>query len=218
MAKKVGLIGSGVVATTLADGFIKKGWEAMIGTREPSKMDGWRAGRPAARAGSVAEAAAFGELLVLAVKGPAAEAAVEAAGPERLAGKVVLDACNPIAEKAPVDGVLQFFTGPNESLMERLQAKAPKARFVKAFSCVGNGWMVDPVLPGGPPTMFICGNDPAAKAVATGILKDFGWEAADMGSAVGARAIEPLAILWCIPGMRDGRWDHAFKLLRGGTK
>lgn len=114
-----------------------------------------------------------------------------------------------------VDGVIKYFTGPNESLMERLQVAAPRARFVKAFNCVGSAEMVGPKLAGGPPTMFYCGNDPAAKAEVARLLERFGWERADMGTATAARAIEPLAMLWCIPGFREDRWSHAFKLLTG---
>jgi len=132
----------------------------------------------------------------------------------RTPGKAVLDTTNPIAEAPPVNGVLQFFTGPGDSLLERLQASVPAAHFVKAFSCVGNALMVDPKLPGGPPTMFICGNDEAARRQAATLIEQLGWEVEDLGTAEAARAIEPLCMLWCIPGFRQNRWDHAFKLLR----
>jgi 8-hydroxy-5-deazaflavin:NADPH oxidoreductase len=198
----------------LADGFLKHGYEVMRGTRVPSKLGEWRAAAgPNASAGTFQEAARFGNLVVLAVKGSAADAAVRACG-DALDGKPVVDATNPIADAPPVNGVLQFFTGPNDSLMERLQALAPAARFVKAFSCVGNAYMVNPQLPGGPPTMFICGNDATAKADVSAVLRQFGWDVEDAGAAEGARAIEPLCILWCIPGLRENRWTHAFRLLR----
>jgi hypothetical protein len=159
------------------------------------------------------DAAREGELVVLAVKGAAAEAVVGALG-DALDGKVVIDTTNPIAEGGPPqDGVLRFFTGLDGSLLERLQARAPHARFVKAFSCVGNALMVNPALPGGPPTMFTCGNDAAAKETVAGLLRQFGWEVEDLGTASAARAIEPLCILWCIPGFRQNRWQHALKLL-----
>jgi len=212
---RIGILGSGVVGQVLADGFLKKGHEVMRGSREPAKLGAWAAGAGAkARAGSFADAAGFGEVVVLAVKGSAAVAAAESCA-GALAGKTVIDTTNPIADAPPVNGVLQFFTGPNESLLERLQARVPAARFVKAFSCVGNVYMVDPKLPGGPPTMFICGNDDAAKRQVAGLLQQLGWELEDMGAAEAARAIEPLCMLWCIPGMRQGRWNHAFKLLKG---
>jgi predicted dinucleotide-binding enzyme len=110
--------------------------------------------------------------------------------------------------------VLRSFTGPNESLMERLQRAHPAARFVKAFNSVGSDRMVDPDFQGIRPTMFYCGNDAQAKGVVARILDQFGWEAADMGGALAARAIEPLAVLWCIPGFLEDSWTHAFKLLR----
>jgi predicted dinucleotide-binding enzyme len=97
--------------------------------------------------------------------------------------------------------------------MERLQARAPEAKFVKAFSCVGSGVMVDPAFDAGRPTMFICGNDARAKGSVRELLDDFGWDVADLGGAVAARAIEPLCMLWCIPGFLNQQWSHAFKLL-----
>ena len=217
MAKdKVGIIGSGMVAQALGGGFLKKGWEVMLGTREPGKLADWKSkAGPEARVGSFQEAARFGRLAVLAVKGTAAEAALKQAGPDGLRGKTVLDTTNPIADAPPDNGVLRYLTGPNESLMERLQKLAPEARFVKAFSCIGSAFMVDPKFPGGKPTMFICGADPAARKEAAAVVESFGFETADMGGAEAARAIEPLAMLWCIPGLRENRWAHAFRLLRG---
>ena len=182
--------------------------------KQEKKLDAWRkaAGKDAFT-GTPAEAAAFGEVVVLAVKGTAAESAVGLAG-AGLAGKTVIDTTNPIKEAPPVDGVLQYFTTHDESLMERLQRAAPKAKFVKAFSCVGASLMVDPKLPGGKPTMFVCGNDAGAKAQVFEILKSFGWEWDDLGGAPAARAIEPLAMLWCIPGFLKDDWSHAYKVLR----
>ena len=121
---------------------------------------------------------------------------------------------NPSAEAPPVEGVLRFFTSLDESLMERLQREFGDARFVKAFNSVGSASMVNPQFKGGKPTMFICGNDEPAKKIVTGILDQFGFETEDMGKAEAARAIEPLCILWCIPGFLRNDWVHAFKLLR----
>jgi hypothetical protein len=208
----VGILGSGVVATTLGAGFLSHGHAVMLGTRDPAKLAEWRGGYPAARIGSFAEAAAFGEILVLAVKGANALDALRLAGPG-LAGKVVLDTTNPIAAAPPVNGVLTFFTSLEESLMERLQRAHPGARFVKAFSSVGNARMVNPAFAAGRPTMFICGNDPQAKTAAASVLDQFGWETLDLGGVEAARAIEPLCILWCIPGFLRNEWTHAFKVL-----
>jgi 8-hydroxy-5-deazaflavin:NADPH oxidoreductase len=211
---KIGVIGSGVVGETLANGFLKHGHEVMRGSREPSKLAGWKSGAGGrAQAGTFADAARFGEMVVLAVKGTGATAAADACG-SSLAGKTVIDTTNPIGDAPPVNGVLQYFTGPNESLLERLQGRTPQARFVKAFSCVGSALMVNPMLPGGKPTMFICGNDEGAKRQVAGLLDQLGWETEDCGGAEAARAIEPLCMLWCIPGFRKNDWAHAFKLLR----
>lgn len=213
--KRVAVLGSGVVGETLANAFLKLGHEVRRGTREPEKLRAWkeRAGERAS-VGTFRDAARFGEIVVLAVKGTAAEAVVDQAGPEELAGKPVLDTTNPIADAPPEHGVLRFFSDINESLMERLQRRAPKAHFVKAFSCVGNAVMVDPDYGGSKATMFICGDEPSAKAQTRAILEQLGWEVEDMGGVQAARAIEPLCILWCIPGFRENRWNHAFKLLK----
>lgn len=209
----IGILGSGDVAKALAAGFLKHGHEVLLGTRAPAKLADWKNAHSAARIGSFEDAARFGEVVVLAVKGAAAADALRAAGTENLAGKPVIDAANPIADSPPEQGVLKFFTRLDESLMERLQAEFPEARLVKAFNSVGNAFMVDPQFADGPPTMFICGNDEAAKQIVRGILDQFGWESADMGSAEAARAIEPLCMLWCIPGFLRNDWAHAFKLL-----
>jgi len=212
---RIGVLGSSVVGQVLSDGLLSKGHDVARGSRDPAKLQAWAAAAgPRARAATFADAAAFGELVVLAVKGTGAVAVVESCA-RQLAGKAVIDTTNPIADAPPVNGVLPFFTGPGESLLERLQAKVPAARFVKAFSCVGNALMVDPKLPGGPPTMFLCGNDEGARRQVGGVVRELGWDVEDLGAAEAARAIEPLCMLWCIPGFRQNRWRHAFKLLEG---
>lgn len=213
MSKRVGVLGSGQVAQVLAAGFKKHGHEVRIGSREAGKLAEFGA-KSGVGHGTFAEVAAFGEILVLAVKGTAALSALSLAGDANLAGKIVIDTTNPIADEPPQNGILRYFTGPNDSLMERLQAAHPAARFVKAWSSVGNAFMVNPSLPGGPPTMFICGNDAAAKAEVTAVLHVFGWGAEDIGGVEGARAIEPLCQLWCAPGLQRNQWTHAFKLLK----
>lgn len=210
---KVGILGSGVVAQTLGSGFLKHGHEVMLGTRSPAKLAEWQKANPKARVGSFTETARFAQLAVLAVKGTAALEAVREAGPEHLQGKVLIDTTNPIADAPPVNGVLQFFTGPNDSLLERLQRAHPGVKLVKAFSSVGSPFMVDPQFKGGRPTMFICGEDEGARGSVKQVLEQFGWETADMGRAEAARAIEPLCMLWCIPGFLRNEWAHAFKLL-----
>ena len=213
---KVGIIGSGDVAKALAGGFIKHGHQVVLGTRDTGKLKDFVAQHRGAQVASFADAAKFGEAVVLAVKGTVALDALQAAGAANLANKPVIDATNPIADAPPTNGVLKFFTNLDQSLMERLQTALPDAHFVKAFNSVGNAAMVNPQFPGGKPTMFICGNDDKAKATVGSICYQFGWEVADMGKAEAARAIEPLCMLWCIPGLIRNDWFHAFKLLQRG--
>ena len=212
---KVGILGSGIVGQTLGSGFIKYGHQVKIGTSNPNKLNDWiKNSGTNASIGSFADAASFGEIIILAVKGTAAMNVLEKAGSKNLADKTIIDATNPIEEVPPVNGVLKFFTDQNYSLMEQLQSNYPESNFVKAFSCVGNSSMVDPDFGGQKPTMFIAGNNGDSKNVVTKILDTFGWEVEDMGKAEAARAIEPLCILWCIPGFLQNRWTHAFKLLK----
>jgi len=210
---KVGVFGSGDVAKSLAEGFIKHGHHTMIGTRDPAKLAEWKRINPKALVGSFSETAAFGEVLALAVKGAIAADVLRMAGSSNLDEKLVMDACNPIADAPPVNGVLKFFTTLDDSLMERLQREFPRAHFVKAFNSVGHGQFVNPQYKAGRPTMFICGNDDGAKVVAAQILEQFGGETADMGKVESARAIEPLCMLWCVLGFTKNEWTHAFKLL-----
>jgi predicted dinucleotide-binding enzyme len=211
---KIGVIGSGPVAQTLGSGFLKHGHEVMLGSRDPKKLDEWSSKNAKGKKGTFAEAAKFGELIVLAVKGNQAAAALKAAGHENINGKTVIDTGNPIADAPPTNGALAYFTSYSESLMERLQKEVPAAKFVKAFNSCGAPMMVDPKLKDRP-TMFICGNDDGAKAQVGGILEQFGWESADMGKVEIARAIEPLCMLWCAPGLAKNDWSpRAFKLLK----
>lgn len=210
--KKVGILGSGNVAQALGSGFLKHGYDVVVGTRDAGKLADWQAKNPGAKLGSFSEAAAHGELLVLAVKGGAALSALELAGAANLRGKTVLDATNPIADLPPVNGVLQYTTSLSQSLMEQLQTAYPDAHFVKSFSCIGSAFMVNPAFTE-KPTMFICGNDAGAKAEASALLDQFGFDVVDMGAVEAARAIEPLAILWCIPGFTKNQWAHGLRMV-----
>jgi predicted dinucleotide-binding enzyme len=213
---KVGIIGSGIVGQVLAKAFQREGHSVMLGTRNPSKEEVVQFAKEnsSIATGRFVETAAFGELLVLATGGSVTQEAIRLAGPANFSGKTVIDATNPIAASPPQNGVLKFFTNLDESLMERLQLLLPDAKLVKAFNSVGNALMYKPKLQGGIPTMFICGNDDDAKKSVTKILDSFGWETEDMGKVEAARAIEPLCMLWCIPGMLRNQWMHAFKLLK----
>jgi predicted dinucleotide-binding enzyme len=213
---KIGILGSGEVGQALAKAFLTEGNAVRLGTRNTAKEEivAFKKENPTIGVGSFAEAAAFGELLVLAVAGPAVEEVIAAAGKNNFNHKVLIDVCNPIADALPVNGVLNFFTGPDESLMEKTQKTLATAKVVKAFNCVGSSLMYKPHFREGKPSMFICGNDEAAKKTVTDILTSFGWETEDMGKMESARAIEQLCILWCIPGFIRNQWTHAFKLLK----
>jgi predicted dinucleotide-binding enzyme len=211
--KRYAVLGSGEVGQVLAQGLAKHGHEVRIASRTPDKLAKFSRESGIA-ALTFSDAAAWAEALVLSVKGDGAEEALRLAGKEWLNGKLIIDTTNPISDDDPQNGVLRYFTNSNESLMERLQAAYPAAHFVKAFNSVGSAVMVNPTYAGGKPTMFYCGNDAGAKKETARILELFGWEPFDMGPATAARAIEPLAILWCIPGFLKNQWTHAFKLLQ----
>jgi predicted dinucleotide-binding enzyme len=212
---RIGVIGSAAVGQTLASGLKKHGYDVRIASRTPGKLAEFSA-KTGIESGTFKDVAAWAEAVVLAVKGNAAEQAVRDADPANLRHKPIIDTTNPIADAPPEDGVVKFFTSPNDSLTERLQAAFPDLRFVKAFNSVGSALMVNPSFPGGArPTMFYCGNDAGAKAIVATIIDQFGWEGADMGTAKAARAIEPLCQLWCIPGFRENAWtNHAFHLMK----
>lgn len=147
----------------------------------------------------------------MACLGSAVSDVLELAGHQALSGKLVIDATNPLRfrEGAPPE----LSVGFDDSLGEQVQRCLPGSRVVKAFNTVGNTLMVDPDLPGGPPTMFIGGDDPEAKVTVTGICEDFGWEVSDLGGIERSRVLEPMCMAWVYHGLGRGSWDHAFKLL-----
>lgn len=211
----IAVIGSGEVGTALSNGFLKYGYHVMRGSRDPKKLSEWKQkSGENALIGTFEEAARYGEIVVLAVKGSAVISAIELCGLINLKDKTIIDVTNPIDNEPPTNGVLKYFTDINGSLMERSQYFAPEAYFVKAFNSVGNALMVNPKFSEGKPTMFICGRDHKSKNTVREILDQFGWEAEDMGDVEAARAIEPLCMLWCIPGFIRNEWNHAFKLLK----
>lgn len=211
---KVGIIGSGDVGKTLAKGFLKHGYQVAIGSDHTEKLAEFKRENPQIETATFEQAAQSGDIVVLCVKGTVAEEIIEKVK-RHLSGKTVIDTTNPIADAPPQSGVLKFFTSLDESLMERLQKIAPDAQFVKALNSVGSGLMINPNFgDNSKPTMFICGNNEDAKKKVYEILEKFGFEIEDMGKAESARAIEPLCILWCIPGFLRNEWTHAFKLLK----
>jgi hypothetical protein len=215
MADRIGILGSGSVGQALAMGFSVIGYDVMVGTRTPSKLEDWKVQTAfKGTIGTFEKASAFGEKLVLAVKGTVAVDVLSALDDNGLKGKLIMDATNPIASEPPENGVLKFFSTMDRSFMEELQLRFPETHFVKVFNSVGAHLMYKPDFKGQKPTMFICGDHAESKMWVEGILDQFGWEPEDMGSVQAARAIEPLCMLWCIPGFNENKWAHAFKLLK----
>jgi 8-hydroxy-5-deazaflavin:NADPH oxidoreductase len=212
---KIGILGTGDVGRALGSAFIALGHEVKMGSRDAhnAKVVEWASTSGIdASAGTFADAAKFADVVVLALSWSGAENALKLAGPENFAGKVVIDAINPLV--AEPGKPLALAIGHTDSAGERVQRWLPAARVVKAFNSVGFAHMFKPDFPGGPPDMFIAGNDAAAKQTVTGILTDFGWSTVDAGGIEASRLLEPLCILWVGYGARTGTWNHAFKLLR----
>jgi 8-hydroxy-5-deazaflavin:NADPH oxidoreductase len=213
---KIGVIGSGDVGRVLGAGFVGAGHQVKLGSRDPGKKEKvleWvEQTGPKASAGTFAEAAAFGEVLLLATLWSGTENALKLAGAQNFAGKVVLDATNPLVfhpEKAP-----ELALGNRDSGGEQIQRWLPQAKIVKVFNSVGNAHMVKPDFPGGPPDMFLCGNDEEAKKTAAKLCKELGWPAIDLGSLEASRYLEGLAMIWILHFLRTQTWNHAFKLIR----
>ena len=211
---KIGILGTGVVGNALGKGFLTLGHEVMMGAREAGNEKAAAfaaAGGAKASAGTFAEASAFGDWIVLATLGTANESAIRQAGVERFAGKIVLDTTNPLAF-GPNGPALSV--GWSDSGGEQVQRLIPAAKVVKVFNTVGNALMFRPQLAGGPPSMFIAGDDADAKTAVGGMLTDFGWETIDLGGIEASRLLEPMCMAWVIHAIRSGNWGHAFKMLR----
>jgi len=212
---KVGILGSGEVGQALGNGFISRGHQVKLGAREAAneKTAAWAAKHAAkGSAGTFRDAAAFGEIAVLATLWSGTESALRLAGTGNFEGKVVLDVTNPLVFEPNQPPKLAL--GHTDSGGEQVQRWLPGARVVKVFNTVGNAHMVDPKFPGGPPDMFLCGDDEGARKTAAEICRAFGWNVIDLGGLDGARLLEPMCILWVKVGILSGSWNHAFKLLR----
>lgn len=211
----VGILGSGDVGQALGRAFLTLEHRVMLGSRDAENPKGiaW-AKQSGARAthGSFAQAAKFGEIVVLATLGLATENAIRLAGPENFTGKLVLDATNPLDMSKGMPPVV--VGGVGDSAGEKHQRLLTDARVVKAFNTVGNALFFRPQLPGGPPSMFICGNDAAAKKQAAQICKDFGWDVVDVGPIAAAHYLEAMCGTWVLAGLNSNNWHQAFKLLR----
>ncbi len=212
---KIGVLGTGEVGKTLGGAFVALGHEVKMGSRDArnEKAIAWaKELGPKASVGTFADAASFGEIIVLATQGVANDAALRSVGADRFRGKVVIDATNPLDNSKGFPPTLAV--AGTDSGGEQVQRLLPGAEVVKAFNTVGSAHMFRPTFPGGPPDMFICGNSDGAKKKVAGILEQFGWGVIDLGGIQASRYLEPMCMAWVLYGARTNTWNHAFKLLR----
>jgi len=212
---RVGILGTGDVGKALGKGFVTLGHDVKMGSRDAKneKALAWAKEVGAkASAGTFADAASFGEIVIVATLGVANESALKMAGPEKLRGKVVVDTTNPLDFSAGMPPKLAV--SGNDSAGERVQRLLPDAHVVKAFNTVGNPFMFRPSFPGGPPDMFFCGNNDDAKKQVAALLKDFGWGVVDVGGIESSRYLEAMCMVWVLSAIRTNNWNQAFKLLR----
>lgn len=210
----MGILGSGNVGQGLGRGFVRHGFDVMLGTRNPKKLSAWREEKPGPRrVGSFAEAARHGDLVVLATLGSGTEEALRLVGDGALDGKLVLDATNPLDFEA--DDPPGLTVGLSDSMGERVQRAVPRARVVKCFNTVPVSRMIDPSFTEGNPRMLICGESLEAKKETELLLRELGWPGAiDVGGIASARWLEALVPLWVRTSKALDAWDGAFRFVR----
>ena len=196
---RIGVLGTGTVGSTLATKLASLGHEVRMGARRASndKATAWAEGAGVnASHGTFADAAAFGEIVFNCTAGTGSLAALESAGGGNLGGKTLIDVANPLDFSKGMPPTL--FLANDTSLGETIQRKFPEARVVKALNTVNASVMVDPGRVKGDHDIFVCGNDAAAKAEVTKILKEwFGWKGViDLGDITAARGMEAYLLLW----------------------
>ncbi|MCI0685988.1 MAG: NAD(P)-binding domain-containing protein [Sporichthyaceae bacterium] len=215
---RIGILGTGTVGRTLGARLVQLGHEVVLGARqatnEAARQWASELGERAA-AGTFADAAAHGEVVVNATAGVASVAALQAAGADRLDGKVLVDVANPLDSSAGMPPTLSILN--TDSLGEAIQRQFPAARVVKALNTINANVMVDPARVPGEHTVFVAGNDPAAKSVVVGILRELGWPASsviDLGDITAARGLEMYLALWIRLMLNFGTADFNIKVVR----
>ncbi|HTA18281.1 MAG TPA: NAD(P)-binding domain-containing protein [Polyangia bacterium] len=196
---KIAIFGTGMVGSTIGTKLVSLGHEVKMGSRTAgnAKATAWvEANGKTASQGTFADAAAFGEIAFNCTAGVASVAAIEAAGPKNLAGKILVDVSNPLDFSKGMPPTLSVCNG--DSTAEQLQRACPDAKVVKALNTMNCTLMVDPSLIKGEHDVFLSGNDAAAKGRVTEILKGwFGWKnVVDLGDLTAARGQEMFVILW----------------------
>ena len=205
---KIGILGSGVVGQTLGAKLVERGEDVALGTRSPDKLEGKRGMGGAldewlrttggkARIASFADAAAHGEIVINATNGAGSLDALALAGARNLDGKILIDVANPLDFSRGMPPGLTVCN--TDSLAEQIQRAFPTARVVKTLNTTNAQVMVNPAqVGGGDHDLFVCGNDAAAKARVTELLKQwFGWRTViDLGDITTARGAEMLLPIW----------------------
>lgn len=213
---KIGILGSGQVGQTLGSGFAANGHDVVIGSRDPHKPElrKWlKSANGHGAVGTLAEAAAHGDLLILATAGTAALDAIDAAGPSQFRDKILIDVTNPLEfNNGSAPGL---FVGLTDSLGERVQRKLPKAKVVKAFNTMNATTMIKPKMREGLADVLVAGNDKAAKRAVGKLAAEFGWgQPIDLGGIENARWMEAWVPLWMRIANDQGSWKVALRILR----
>jgi len=224
---KIGILGTGGVGRTLAAKFASTGNEVMIGTRNvedtlsktnPDAMGTppfkeWQKQNQQVKLGTFAEAAKFGEVILLATFGDVTKNAIDLAGKDNFSNKIVVDSTNPLDFSKGVPPGFTVTLG--NSLGEQIQNHIPGAKVVKAFNSIGAHIMVSPKREEGDPDFFIAGNDEEAKKKISDIAKSWGWQGVvDLGNISMSYWLETLAMIWIYYGFKYNSWTQAFKLLK----
>jgi predicted dinucleotide-binding enzyme len=211
---KIGILGSGMVGQALAAKLAEQGQDVMVSSRNPAKVAAW-AGSVGVKVGSLSDTAAHGEIVINATKGDASLEALRAAGEANLAGKILVDIANPLDFSRGMPPTL--FVSNTDSLGEQIQRAFPQAKVVKTLNTLSAGLMVNPgALAGGDHTIFVSGNDAAAKAEVSRLLAEwFGWrDIIDLGDISTARGTEALLPVWIRLMMAFGHVNFQFKIVR----